>query len=61
VCAYKKLTKKSFIDGLSVSSVGTVNGSKNENGSEVGSSDKSLQTSYLSTNREHMSLSDTVI
>ncbi len=56
--AYKKLTKNSCFDGLSASLIGTANDWKNQKGGETGAAAKSLQTSHLSTDKEHMSPGD---
>jgi hypothetical protein len=56
--AYKKLAKKSDFDGLSESSAGNVNDSKDEKINETGSVAKSLQKSYLGTSKAQLSPSD---
>jgi len=56
--AYKKLTKKSYFNGLSRSPFGTTSEPKNQKDGEVSTVDKSLHMKYLGTEKEPMSPGD---
>ena len=56
--AYKKLTKNSYFDGISRSSVGTGNEPKNQKDNEVSTVDKSFAVAHLGKEKEPVSPRD---